>query len=486
MRDQVNAMAPGRDTSSDGTIGDSGHQARKSDHNPNEDGVVTAMDITHDPRHGIDAGTLAEMLRASKDKRIKYVISNARIFSSTQTPWQWRPYTGANAHTKHVHVSVLGDRTLYDDTSPWPVDRFATVNQNAAMPSATAFVDITATVFGGLLDRNNSAYDGHLITDQEMGVALPCRFKGKLPKVRVTNPQTGRSVTCGIVDVGPWNTDDAYWEAGARPQAESGTDHRGRKTNRAGIDLTPAAARAIGINGKGKVNWQFVDAGDIEVAGPIQVDVGEPTQIEVVRPTEVEVTRPAAQEAFLAELRQRLEQLQMVVTRIAANASQVGEARTVPTPVATPVPGNDFAALVQQVLATIQNVDAQTKGTGVIPAAQQTEQLKRALDLVTGVVLPAVTGKSAPLGQVNGALGQTIGNLLNGKKTAIGFMGAALTSVLGSVPGGSGLGQVLTLLTPAAGLSQFAMPIFLAFAAWGVLGKFEKWAQGTAPPPIVK
>src|SRR6185437_16018 len=179
LRDQVNAMAPGRDTSSDGTIGDSGHQARKSDHNPNEDGVVTAMDITHDPRHGIDAGTLAEMLRASKDKRIKYVISNARIFSSTQTPWQWRPYTGANAHTKHVHVSVLGDRTLYDDTSPWPVDRFATVNQNAAMPSATAFVDITATVFGGLLDRNNSAYDGHLITDQEMGVALPCRFKGK-------------------------------------------------------------------------------------------------------------------------------------------------------------------------------------------------------------------------------------------------------------------------------------------------------------------
>jgi hypothetical protein len=27
------------------------------------------------------------------------------------------------------------------------------------------------------------------------------------------------------------------------------------------------------------------------------------------------------------------------------------------------------------------------------------------------------------------------------------------------------------------------MPIFLGLAAWGVLGKMEKWAQGTAPPP---
>jgi hypothetical protein len=29
------------------------------------------------------------------------------------------------------------------------------------------------------------------------------------------------------------------------------------------------------------------------------------------------------------------------------------------------------------------------------------------------------------------------------------------------------------MVTPAAGLSLFAMPIFLAMTAWGVLGKFE-------------
>jgi hypothetical protein len=51
------------------------------------------------------------------------------------------------------------------------------------------------------------------------------------------------------------------------------------------------------------------------------------------------------------------------------------------------------------------------------------------------------------------------------------------------VPSGSGLGQVLAMLTPAAGLSPYTMPIFLGLTAWGVLGKMEKWAQGTAPPP---
>jgi hypothetical protein len=90
-----------------------------------------------------------------------------------------------------------------------------------------------------------------------------------------------------------------------------------------------------------------------------------------------------------------------------------------------------------------------------------------------------------PLGQVNGALGETLGKLLNGKKTAIGVGGAALTSVLAHVPVETGLGQVLALLTPAVGLSPFAMPVLLGLSAWGVLGKFEKWRQGTAPPPRI-
>lgn len=120
------------------------------------------------------------------------------------------------------------------------------------------YTSIVATVFGGENDPNNSAYDEHFIDDDELGVALPARFLGVRPKVRVFNGT--RSVDCAIVDVGPWNTNDKYWETNTRPQAETGTDLTGRPTNKAGIDLTSAAALALGINGKGVVDWMFIPA----------------------------------------------------------------------------------------------------------------------------------------------------------------------------------------------------------------------------------
>ena len=98
------------------------------------------------------------------------------------------------------------------------------------------------------------------------------------------------------------------------------------------------------------------------------------------------------------------------------------------------------------------------------------------------ILAPGADGKSLPLGQVNGALGQTIGNLLNGKKTALGLLGAVATPLLTQASTSTALAPVLAMLTPAAGLSGFALPIFLGLTAWGVLGKMEKWSQGTAPP----
>ena len=122
LRDQINVQYPKRSKLSDGWIGDAAHRATGSDHNPNSAGVVTALDITHDPAHGVDSWALAEILRQRKDPRIKYVISNGRIFSSVVSPWQWRPYTGANKHAHHVHVSVMGDAALYDLASEWTLD----------------------------------------------------------------------------------------------------------------------------------------------------------------------------------------------------------------------------------------------------------------------------------------------------------------------------------------------------------------------------
>jgi hypothetical protein len=250
---QIDAKYPGRSKSSDGWIGDAAHQATKSDHNPNSAGVVQAIDITHDPANGVDTWALAETLRLNRDPRIKYVISNGRIFSSVVDPWNWRPYTGANAHAHHVHVSVSDSAHLYDSGGPWKLDRTVKPGVND---------DIVATVFGGPSDNmsgTQTAY-GSLVAPQwwmRPGVALPARFTERpLPQVRVMH--NGKSVICPVMDVGPWNIKDPYWVTGSRPQAETGVDMSGRRTNLAGIDLTPAAANAIGLQGKGVVDWEFV------------------------------------------------------------------------------------------------------------------------------------------------------------------------------------------------------------------------------------
>jgi peptidoglycan hydrolase-like protein with peptidoglycan-binding domain len=420
LRDQFNEQFPTRSKRDDGTIGDAAHASRSSDHNPwvqdAGQGVVTAMDITHDPGSGVDTWEIAEFLRTQRDPRIKYVISNRRIFNSSN--WQWRKYTGSNPHSAHMHVSVQSTKGRYDSTANWtlvppewmptlrkgnkgpyvrkmqqhlgmavdgnfgantetrvrefqlahglkadgvvgkatwdklivvppprvappsepevvetePEIEQADVDSPGARPvlrkghtkehgdlvrevqrlllhppsgvfgdtteiAVRAFqrgadldpdgvvgamtweklddleqlpepewiTDIVATVFGGRRDPNKSAYENRWISDEELGVALPYRFKGERPQVVVANPITGKQIVCEIVDVGPWNTNDPYWETGSRPQAETGRDQRGRRTNLAGLDLTPGAARALGINGKAKVSWAF--AKDVDMGG---------------------------------------------------------------------------------------------------------------------------------------------------------------------------------------------------------------------------
>lgn len=126
LRSQVDARVPLRSKKADGWIGDAKHASRKSDHNPwvreGNLGVVTAIDITHDPAGGLHARELAEALVASRDPRIKYVISEGQICSSKQQPWVWRKYTGSNGHFHHVHISVNASRDLYDNDRDWNLD----------------------------------------------------------------------------------------------------------------------------------------------------------------------------------------------------------------------------------------------------------------------------------------------------------------------------------------------------------------------------
>src|SRR5215207_6027505 len=102
LLEQVNKFAPRRNKSSDGTRGDTAHAKRKSDHNPDANGVVKALDITHDPASGVDSYEIAEQLRIARDPRTSFVISNGRIFGDEgyakrngAKAWTWAAYSGS-------------------------------------------------------------------------------------------------------------------------------------------------------------------------------------------------------------------------------------------------------------------------------------------------------------------------------------------------------------------------------------------------------
>ena len=109
LRSEINAKYPKRDKRSDGWIGDTAHNARKSDHNPDKQGWVRAMDIDSDlvKDSSKESWLLAEQIKTialKGDKRISYLIHQHRIASSRQN-WAWRVYKGANPHVSHIHIS---------------------------------------------------------------------------------------------------------------------------------------------------------------------------------------------------------------------------------------------------------------------------------------------------------------------------------------------------------------------------------------------
>jgi hypothetical protein len=109
LRSEINAKYPKRDKRSDGWIGDLSHSARKSDHNPDKQGWVRAIDIDADLLKGSskESWLLAETIKSlavKGDKRISYIIHLNRICSPRQK-WAWRVYKGSNPHVSHMHIS---------------------------------------------------------------------------------------------------------------------------------------------------------------------------------------------------------------------------------------------------------------------------------------------------------------------------------------------------------------------------------------------
>jgi hypothetical protein len=119
---EFNAIAPSRDKSSDGTIGDGEHAQNVSDHNPDETGNVGSQSdpdsINEVHARDVDAsgpwpaGWSMERIvqlvlarcRSGAEKRLRYIIFNRRIWSASNG-WVQQSYTGVNPHDKHAHFS---------------------------------------------------------------------------------------------------------------------------------------------------------------------------------------------------------------------------------------------------------------------------------------------------------------------------------------------------------------------------------------------
>ena len=206
---------------------------------------------------------------------------------------------------------------------------------------------------------------------------------------------------------------------------------------------------------------------------PVQPTLPMPAPVQPTLPMPAPMQPTLLPSDTLSQIVQRIQSLEQMILSMAGTT----------TPGVTTNP-NDPVNILERIVSVAQKMNVQ-RGTGATTptGAPSADQLKQVVDVITAVV-----GQAKPqLGQVNGALGETIGNLLNGKKTAIGIGGSLITTLLAAVtssPNAGGLAGLLgTIATAVPGLSQFTLPIFLAMTAWGVLGKFEKWSQGAALPP---
>lgn len=142
LRSEVNALWPGRDRASDGSVGDTSHAARTSDHNPDyaAGGIVRAIDIDEDIVAGLTAAGEAMPLvnQIIRDRRVAYVIYEGRIWRNPAvfTHGGWGAYTGTNAHLHHVHVSVRHGTAYDSDRRAWGISR--ATSSGTSIPTAPA------------------------------------------------------------------------------------------------------------------------------------------------------------------------------------------------------------------------------------------------------------------------------------------------------------------------------------------------------------
>lgn len=123
LREQLNAIFPNRDKTSDGWIGDYAHQTGTSSHNPDDTShenaewdndsdssqEVRAIDIdVNFNKPGVSAQDLVNhLVKYAKNGTfdwLRYVIYNRKMYHQNNG-WVARDYDGPNPHIQHIHVN---------------------------------------------------------------------------------------------------------------------------------------------------------------------------------------------------------------------------------------------------------------------------------------------------------------------------------------------------------------------------------------------
>lgn len=175
LRTDLNRIAPGRDTTSDGTIGDVAHQSRSSDHNDDEIGKVPIKDA--DKKHEVHAVDLDSNLRepdltmervvlhivnrcrSGIEKRLRYVIYNRRIWEASNN-WRQRDYDGDNPHIEHAHFSASYDTAKEASTASWGLEEIPVALTDADKKWLAAQINASET----RLRAEINAVPGELLT----------------------------------------------------------------------------------------------------------------------------------------------------------------------------------------------------------------------------------------------------------------------------------------------------------------------------------
>lgn len=197
LRYEFNVLNPARDKGADGWIGDTAHQTRVSDHNPDSQGRVLAIDIDVTGPWPDNSTLLMfvqfilDRCRSGVETRLEYIIFQGKIYTR-DNQWHTSTYTGTDQHTNHAHFSARHDHVGQNVTTSWNIEE-------VVMPTPAEYAQAVANkLFADLGNANSGLYAQIMDEDGPLALAFALKLNEDL-----ANPNSGifKNLTKLITDV---------------------------------------------------------------------------------------------------------------------------------------------------------------------------------------------------------------------------------------------------------------------------------------------